>query len=207
VRAGVDRVRFVLVGRRGGLTASYRFSFRVFWACRSRLLCAAGALFRPRLGAVDDLLLFLRSGGSPTWTWPGNGTVTGCGTPTGERPETSCRMSAPSMAIRSGSRWCCVLRSPSSSSRSFGPFRLISIVPCSNRYGRHSYSTACRSIAGNLRFHVRLLHPSSADRNGSNRQRGKNGPLDSQLLGSADSGAPPRRDGLAVATARAFGRF
>jgi hypothetical protein len=112
-------------------------------------------------------------------------------------------MTAP-MATRSGSHRCDLRSRPSS---------IHSIDSHSSWCGRQNCSTSSRLIAWDRRLHVRRLHPRWGGRdarNGSHHRRGPSDPLGPHCfvpLGSGGSGAPKRRDGSAVVTARAFEGF
>lgn len=102
--------------------------------------------------------------------------------------------------------------SPRSDHRSC-PSSIHSLDSHSSRYGRQNCSTSSRLLAWDRRLHVRRRHlrwGGQDARNGSHHRRGQSdslGPHCFVLLGSAGSGAPKRRDGSAVVTARAFEGF
>lgn len=199
VRVGARVRGRVRVVRRGGRTAPFPFS-----ACRFRRRYGAAGAHRRRDAAGDSL----RSAGSSTW----NGTVfrsrSGCGSPTGAPFATTCWTYGP-IAIRPG--LSCFVRSSSSWIRP-------TLGWSWSRCGRQNCSTAIPPLASGFRSYVRLHRLQSDDLIGSNESHRRRGnfrfgfPGRCRLAvfgrdGSVGLSAPARRDGSAVATARAFDRF
>ncbi|HSZ36934.1 MAG TPA: hypothetical protein VK773_07555 [Acidimicrobiales bacterium] len=163
-------------GRRARTTVSLRFP-----ACRCRLSlrrCGVGA--RRRRGVVGGRR---PCSVAPTASEMGTGSRPGCSSLMGDPLVTMCSMIA--MTAPTGIR------------------------SCSRRHVLRSCPIPIHPIVANLRSHVRPLHPHPGDRNGSDRRSGLSdspGLRPLVRLYSGGSGAPTRRDGSAVATARASGR-
>ena len=178
------------VGPRSSCSGRCRTGFRCQWG--------VGPGARRRRGAVGGSL---RSAGWTTGIGTGTRAGFGCEPRTGVPPATTCR--AIGLTTTRPGFHPCVRQSYPSSTRS--------IASDLGRQGLQSCSTSIRSIGWYHRPHVRRLRSKSGDRvarNGSNRRRGQRRSPGLPRFSRPDPGgsdAPRRRDGLAVATARASG--
>lgn len=163
----------------------------------------AGDVARVRVDRRDAVGGSLRSAGSTTGIGTGTRTGSGYEPRMGVPPVTTC-WAIGQTTTRPGFRSCVRQSSPSSTR---------SIASDSNRDGLQSCSTSTPSpsIAWHRHPHVRRLRTQPDDRiarNGSNCRRGQRSSPGLRRFSRSDSGgsdAPRRRDGLAVATARASG--